>query len=163
MKRSMRRKNKEVTDFKWMEGILRKGQVIYLGLASPGGEPYVVPMGYGYGDGAIYIHGARTGLKNELIAANPRVSFNVSLDIELVSDAVGSEFSMKYKSVSGFGSARGLTGLDEKNRALQIIMNQYDGPHTDLTEKNENSVWVVRIEIEHMSGKISGYPKPGEN
>lgn len=163
MKRPMRRKDKGVADLKWMEGILRKGQTIHLGLASLDGEPYVVPMGYGFGDGAIYIHGARAGLKNELIEANPRVSFNVSLDVELVSDTVGAEFSMKYKSVSGRGSARALTELDEKNRALQIIMNQYDGPHTDLTEKNKDSVWVVRIDIEHMSGKISGYPKPGEN
>lgn len=163
MKRSMRRKNKEVTDLKWMEGILRKGQVIHLGLASPDGTPYVVPMGYGFGDGAVYIHGARAGLKNELIAVNPRVSFNVSLDVELVSEAVGADFSMKYKSVSGCGNARELTALDEKNRALQIIMNQYDGPHNDLTENNKDSVWVVRIEIEHMSGKISGYPKPGES
>lgn len=163
MNRPMRRKKKEVTDVKWMEGILRKGQVIYLGLATPDGKPYVVPMGYGYGDGALYIHGARGGLKNELIANNPHVSFNVSLDTELVSDTVGSEFTMKYKSVSGYGKARELTELDEKNRALQILMNQYDGPHTDLTEKNKDSVWIVRIDIEHMSGKISGYPNPGEN
>lgn len=60
------------------------------GLATPDGKPYVVPMGYGYGDGALYIHGARGGLKNELIANNPHVSFNVSLDTELVSDTVGS-------------------------------------------------------------------------
>lgn len=33
---------------------------------------------------------------------------------------------MKYKSVSGYGKARELTELDEKNRALQILMNQYD-------------------------------------
>jgi len=162
MNRQMRRTNKEVTDRGWMEDILKKGQVICLALASPDGVPYALPMGYGFDGGAIYIHGARSGLKNELIAANPRVAFNVTLDAEVARSSVGSEFSMKYKSVSGFGTAREVTDLAEKNSALQILMNQYDGPHTDLTEKNKDSVWIVRVDIAHMSGKISGYPKPGE-
>lgn len=163
MNRPMRNRDKEVTDAKWMEEILRRGQVIFLGLAAPDGRPYVAPMGYGYDGGALYIHGARGGLKNELIAENPRVAFNVSLDVELVSAETGSNFSMRYRSVSGYGRSRELMERDEKNRALRILMSQYNGPHTDLTEGNKDSVWVVRIDIEHMSGKISGYPRPSGN
>lgn len=157
----MRRKNKEVADEAWMKDILRRGQVVHIGLASADGEPYVVPMGYGYEDGAIYIHGATAGLKNDIILANPRVAFNVALDIEVIRNEKGAEFSMQYRSVSGWGRACPLTGLDEKNRALAVIMRQYDGPHTDLTEQNCGSVWVARVDIETMRGKISGYPHPG--
>ena len=75
----MRRKDKQVTDPKWMEAVLRRGQVIHLGLAGEDGWPYVVPMCYGYRDGAIFLHGAPVGRKHGILAANPKVCFQVTL------------------------------------------------------------------------------------
>ncbi|MDR1481777.1 MAG: pyridoxamine 5'-phosphate oxidase family protein [Synergistaceae bacterium] len=156
----MRRTDKRVSDEGWIADVLRAGQVIYIALASCDGEPYVVPMGYGYDGGTIYLHGARTGLKRDMIASNRRVSFNVAIGIEVERGELGSGFSMKYKSVTGFGEVREITDLDDKNAALAVLMRQYDGPHTDLTETNKDSVWVARIDVKSMTGKISGYPKP---
>jgi nitroimidazol reductase NimA-like FMN-containing flavoprotein (pyridoxamine 5'-phosphate oxidase superfamily) len=160
MDKEMRRKDKMVADEGWIEDVLRNGQVIYLAIATKQGEPYVVPMGYGYADRAIYVHGAKCGLKNDIIASNPSVSFNISTGVELIKSDTGSNFSMKYRSVTGFGDISELTGLSEKNAALAAIMRQYDGPHTDLTDDNKNSVWVAKIEIKRMTGKSSGHPKP---
>jgi nitroimidazol reductase NimA-like FMN-containing flavoprotein (pyridoxamine 5'-phosphate oxidase superfamily) len=157
--RKMRRRDKQVTDAGWIEGILRTGSVVYLGLASPDGDPYVVPVGYGYEDGVIYLHGAKDGMKNDLIAANPRVSFNVSLGVELALNDPGSNSSMKYRSVTGFGDVREITSLAGKNAALRVLMRQYGGSHADLTEADVNSVWVARIDIRSTTGKVSGYPK----
>jgi hypothetical protein len=53
-----------------------------------------------------------------------------------------------------------ITDLEGKNKALAILMRQYKGPHTDISEERSKSVWVARIVIKEMSGKISGYPKP---
>ena len=47
-KPAMRKKDKLVTDREWIEGGLREGQVINIALAASDGEPYVLPMGYGY-------------------------------------------------------------------------------------------------------------------
>jgi nitroimidazol reductase NimA-like FMN-containing flavoprotein (pyridoxamine 5'-phosphate oxidase superfamily) len=159
-KREMRRKDKLVSDKGWMEGVLREGQVVCIGLASSDGDPYVFPIGYGYEDGVIYLHGSPKGLKNDLIAVNPRAAFNVSVGVELIRDNVGESFSNKYRSVSGFGVIEEITGLEEKNKALAILMRQYRGPHADVSEEKSKSVWVARIVIKEMSGKISGYPKP---
>jgi nitroimidazol reductase NimA-like FMN-containing flavoprotein (pyridoxamine 5'-phosphate oxidase superfamily) len=159
MNRGMRRKDKQVQDKSWIEDILKKGSYLFLGLATPDGDPYVVPIGYAYEDGAIYLHGAAHGLKSDLIAANPRVSFNVTLDAELVRDEIGSEFSYKYRSVTGFGDAFQITGLDEKNAALAMLMKHYDGPHSDITEEGSKAVWVAKISIREITGKCSGYPK----
>jgi nitroimidazol reductase NimA-like FMN-containing flavoprotein (pyridoxamine 5'-phosphate oxidase superfamily) len=156
----MRRRDKEVIDRAWMDGVLTRGTVIYLGLASLDGSPYVVPMGYGYENGVIYLHGAMSGLKNEMIAANPKVSFNVSVDIALIKGKTGREFSYWYRSVTGFGEAREITDLSEKNEALSALMRHYDGPHDDLTASLKDSVWTAKILIKEIFGKSSYYPKP---
>jgi nitroimidazol reductase NimA-like FMN-containing flavoprotein (pyridoxamine 5'-phosphate oxidase superfamily) len=152
----MRRKNKQVTDPKWMEEILRRGQTLHLGLAGEDGWPYVVPLGYGYESGAIYLHGAPEGRKNDILAVNPRACFQITLDVELVMNVQGANFTMKYRSVTGFGCVRTLTDLNEKNAALKILMDHYGGPHTDI--KENRNVWVARLDIESMTGKQSVYP-----
>ena len=160
-KPEMRRKDKLVTDAEWMEDVLREGMVVNVALASPDGDPYVLPLGYGYEDGALYFHGAPKGLKNDMLAANPRASFNVLVGVELIRDAKGENFTNRYLSVTGFGEVEEITALDEKNRALAILMRQYGGPHEDLSAERAKSVWVAKLVIKEMTGKVSGYPKPG--
>lgn len=153
----MRRKDRLVTDKKWMEEILKRAQMIHIGLAGEDGWPYIVPMGYGYADGVIYLHGAAEGKKNEMVAANPKACFQISLDVEVLRESTGSNFSMKYRSITGYGQIRTLTTLAEKNAALKILMDHYDGPHTDITNENAK-IWVARLDIESMTGKCGNYP-----
>ena len=157
---AVRRKDKEVTDGEWMREILKRGQVMALAMAEEDGWPYVVYMGYGYDGEKLYVHGAVAGKKNEILAENPRVCFQVALDMELVRSDAGVQFTWKYRSVTGYGHLRTLTDLDEKNKALEILMKQYDGPHTALTPANHERVWVACIEIEELTGKSGVYPKP---
>ena len=154
--REVRRKDKEVTDPKWMEDILKRGRALHMGLTGEGGWPYVVTMSYGYRDGALYLHGAPVGKKNDLLAANPRVCFQVALDIEVAPGETAAKFSMKYRSVTGFGVVRTLTDPDERREGLNVIMDQYAGPHVDLKDVNAR-VWVARIDVEYMTGKKSVY------
>ena len=53
----MRRKDREITDRAEIEAILNEAMVCRIGLAD-GGEPYVVPLCFGYEDGSVYIHSA---------------------------------------------------------------------------------------------------------
>ncbi|MDR1514681.1 MAG: pyridoxamine 5'-phosphate oxidase family protein [Synergistaceae bacterium] len=163
MERAMRRSDKQVQDKSWIEDVLKRGEYLVLGLAAPDGEPYLLPIGYSYeahGNGVILLHGAAAGLKNDLIAANPKVSFNVTLDAELVRNEMGSEFTFKYRSVTGFGEASVITDIAEKNAALAAMMKRYGGPHTDITPEKGRAVWVAKILISQITGKCSGYPKP---
>ena len=161
-KPEMRNKKKLVVDRTWMDEVLREGQMLCLALASPDGDPYALPMNYGYEEGVIYIHGAIAGMKKDMIAANPKASFNVTLGVEIIRDPVPSNFSCKFKSVTGFGEIKEITGLAEKNRALEILMRQYDGPHKDLDEAGAKAVWVAKLVIGEMTGKASGHTRPGE-
>ena len=156
----MRRKDKEVTDRQWMEEILKRGRMMHLGMAGADGWPYVVPIGYGYKDNALYMHGASEGRKNDILAVNPRVCFQVTLDAEVLLNEVAAKSTMKYRSVTGFGIVRSLTDPRERNAALKILMDHYGGVHTDIPEGSEmhKRLWVARLDIESMTGKKSVYP-----
>jgi len=155
----VRRKDREMTDRKWMEDILKRGRFMHLGMAGADGQPYVVPIGYGYKDGVIYMHGASEGRKNDILAVNSKVCFQVTLDAEVQPAEVASKFTMKYRSVTGFGTVHTLTNPREKNAALKILMDHYEGPHTDFPEDSEmlKKVWVARLEIDDITGKKSVY------
>jgi nitroimidazol reductase NimA-like FMN-containing flavoprotein (pyridoxamine 5'-phosphate oxidase superfamily)/phosphohistidine phosphatase SixA len=154
----MRRKDRLVTDKNWMEGVLKRGKVLHLGLAEKDGRPYVVPLCYGYRDGAIYLHGAPAGMKAGILAGNPRVCFQITEGAEAVRGETAPQFTMKYRSVTGFGIVRAITDAAEKTEALNAIMDQYDGPRVDAGTAEKMPVWVARLDIESMTGKNNRYP-----
>ena len=156
----MRRKDKEIVDPAVLDAILRKGQVMHLALADPQGQPYVVPLGYGYAPGEVVFHGALKGLKLDLIRLNPQVSFDVVLRPELVRDPDPTEYSMRYLSVIGTGIAEILEDPAEKQRCLDLLMEHYEGPQDPLPPEALARTAVVRIRVTSLTGKGSGYPKP---
>ena len=84
-KRGITRREREVTDLNEIKAILDKCMIVHLGLVD-GDEPYVVPLNYGYtmdnGKLTLYMHGARTGYKLDLMRANPKVFFEMDCDVE---------------------------------------------------------------------------------
>ncbi len=64
---------------------------------------------------------------------------------------------MRYKSVIGFGRAFFVEDLDEKQRALDTIVEHYaDGSFT-YPEATVKSMAVIRVNIVSMTGKTFGY------
>lgn len=157
----MRRKDKEVTSKEWMEQVLQDGVWFELAMSGAGGWPYVLPMNYGWGDGFLVIHGANEGKKIDMLKANPKVCFNVTVDEEVVRcEEDPSEFSMKYRSVTGYGVAHFLEDIAEKRDALHVLMRHYDGPTEPMPDGMLLAASVIKIEITEMTGKVNYYPKP---
>lgn len=153
----MRRKDKE-TDIKQAEKILIRGRLCHIAMAYEN-EPYMVTVNYGYKSGCIYFHSANEGQKIEMIRNNPNVCFMIIIDDQLVpGEDPCRDWSMKYKSVIGFGQAAILKKKKEKEEGLNILMEHYTnkGPF-EFNEKNLEETIVVKIEIKTISGKISGY------
>lgn len=71
----MRRTDREVSEPKILDEILRRGRSLHLGLTDEDGT-YVVPVNYGAcweeGRRVLYFHGADKGKKMELIRKDPR-------------------------------------------------------------------------------------------
>jgi len=157
----LRRKEKEVTSREWMMEILEKGVWMDFAMAGKDGWPYIVPLNYGFSEDFIIIHGAREGKKIDLLRENNKVAFNLAIDTEVIrNEGDPSEFSMKYKSVSGQGVASFIEDLDEKKEALKILMHHYDGPTEPMPEGMLRATAVIKIQITELTGKNNFYPKP---
>ena len=98
----MRRKEREISDPQVLESIINSAKVCRLAMCE-GGVPFVVPLCFGYEKGALYFHSAIEGRKLEILKKNPRVSFEMDIDWELVRS--GDHCNMRYRSVIGFGKA----------------------------------------------------------
>jgi len=114
--------------------------------------PYGVPVHYVFKDEAIYIHCAAEGQKLDCIRQNAKVSFCVVGPTEVLPD----KFSAKYESVIVFGKAKELEG-NAKHDALVMILKKYSSDYMhegeELIAKAKDEVVVIKISIEHMSGK----------
>ena len=152
----MRRAEREIKDRSVVEEILRGATVCRLAVCD-GNVPYIVPLNFGYEDGRLYFHSAPEGRKIEAIKANPNVCFEVDVDQELVPGELPCEWTVRYRSVIGFGQARILEEVAEKGRALDVILSHYaQGPFV-YPEGAIDEVAVVEVEIESLTGKQSGY------
>ena len=141
--------------------VLEKGIWMELAMSGKDGWPYVVPLNYGFGEGFIIVHGAREGKKIDLLKENDKVAFNVSVDTEVVrNEEDPSEFNMKYRSVSGQGTAKFIEDIEEKREALKILMEHYRGPKEPMTEGMLKATAVIMISVTELTGKINYYSKP---
>ena len=153
----MRRKEKEITHRADLESIIMRSQVCRLAL-SEGDQPYLVPLCFGYKDNALYFHSAREGRKVDILRRNNKVCFELDIDHELVKAEKACEWGMKYRSVIGFGKAFFLDEPQSKRTALDIIMEHYSGKGPfSYAEKGFEKSLIIKIEIEFMTGKKSGY------
>jgi hypothetical protein len=151
----MRRKDREINDRAEIEAILHEAMVCRIGLAD-GGEPYVVPVSFGYEDGALYIHSAPEGKKIALLEKNPRCCFEVDICDQVIPADRPCSWGMRYRSVIGWGRAAVLNDPEKKRHGLNCIMHHYDGGTHEFSEQDSRSVTVIRIAIESMTGKKYG-------
>lgn len=147
----MRRKDKEIRKEQSIE-ILEKCEYGVLSTVGENGYAYGVPLNYVYIDNKIYFHCAKSGHKLDNINYNDRVSFCVVGETELLPD----KFDTKYESVIVFGKAEEVDE-EEKYSALMEMLKKYS---KDFLEKGKKYIEnagsqtrVIRIDIEHMTGK----------
>lgn len=152
----MRRKDWEINDIAVIEGIIRKGQVCRLAL-SENGLPYIVPLCFGYKNNNLFFHTAREGKKLDILRKNNNVCFEIDTDQELLKGKKACDCSMKYRSVIGFGKAELIEDIESKRKALDIIMQNYLEGSFEYPEESIQNTVIIRVEIESMTGKKSGY------
>ena len=152
----MRRKDQEIKDKDVLVEILSGAKVMRIALSDEDG-PYVVPVTFGYEDDTIYFHSSPKGMKIDMLRKNNKVCFEVEVDTEIVSADTPCKYGVRYRSVIGFGHAHILDDEQEKVRGLDILMGHYaEGPFA-YEPKFLKLACVVRIDIESMTGKHSGF------
>lgn len=152
----MRRQDKEITDHGLIESILKEELVCRIAL-SDWEKPYVIPMIFGYHNGYLYLHSANEGKKIDLIRMNNQICFEVESKVEVVTGELPCHWGMKYYSVIGFGKAYFLEEPIEKKKALDIMIRKFTKGTQDYPEEMLRQTEVIKIVIEEMTGKKSGY------
>ncbi|MBI9083306.1 MAG: pyridoxamine 5'-phosphate oxidase family protein [Desulfobacterales bacterium] len=151
----MRRKDKEVIDTAAIEAILAEARICRFAMVD-GDRPYVVPMCFAHHENALYLHSALKGKKIEVLEKNPNVCFEVDTLLETIESDAPCDWSMRYQSVIGFGRAVFVEEEEEKRNALDIIFKRYAGRHGTFTDNKVQATAVIRINIDSMTGKMSG-------
>lgn len=156
----MRREEREVKDMARIREILAACKVCRLGMTDETGHVYIVPMNYGYcfedDRLTVYFHGACEGKKFELLKKNPKVGVELDCGHDLAAGKLACQYSYRYASIIGNGTAAIVTKPEDKQKALALIMKHQTGKDFAEFETNpklEKAVTVIRVDVREYSCK----------
>jgi nitroimidazol reductase NimA-like FMN-containing flavoprotein (pyridoxamine 5'-phosphate oxidase superfamily) len=144
------------TDRETIDAIIGRASVCRIGLCDEG-LSYVVPVCFGYAGDTLYFHSAPRGRKLGILRRNSGVCFEFDVDVETVPAKSACGWSMRYRSVVGFGDASLVEDPEEKRKALDVIVAQYGGQPGEYSASTLGKTAVVKIQIQHMTAKTSGH------
>ena len=152
----MNKSEREMTDNKEIEGILKSGKYVTISMCRDN-EPYIVTLSYGYdqSDNSLYFHTSLKGLKLDFIRDNPIVCATVIDD----GGYLMNECSHAYRSVVFWGNMIILDSLDEKKHGMEVLLNHLEDipiPIKERTLKNDQvykNIAVLKLQITQISGK----------
>lgn len=116
MFREMRRK-RQLLSKEDTQKILYQGTSGVLAVSGDDGYPYAVPLSYVYDGEKIYFHSAKSGHKLDAIVKNPKASFCVIDQDNIVPD----EYTTYFRSVIVFGTIHILHDEAEKREAIEKL------------------------------------------
>lgn len=154
----MRRTDREVTDIVTIQDIISSCDVCRLGLKDYDGYPYILPLNFGYkfeGEKiTLFFHSALEGKKQELLAADSMVAFEMDCKHLLHSDKEACRCTMHYQSVMGRGHISFITDEAEKMEALTLLTDRYhpEGHFTFNTAAIPRTS-VYKLVVESLTAK----------
>ena len=158
----MTKREFRITDENQIRHILDTAKVLHLGLAV-NNEPYVVPMNYGYameeGKLVLYLHSAVRGKKLDMIRANPKVFFEIDCDRVPFESELPCQYGLSYSSVMGKGIAHIVDDVEEKKKAMSILMKTQTNKDFTFEDRLVSVVAVIRIDVENYTAKHRPIPE----
>jgi uncharacterized protein len=147
-------------DDEWIRVFLRTAKVGHIASARDG-QPFVNPTMFWFDEenGQIIFHSNIMGRIRANIENNPRVGFEASELGKMLPANVALEFSLQFRSVIVFGSARLITDPEEARRVLYGLLRKYFPEMTagkdyrEITDQELKRTSVYAIQIEAWSGK----------
>lgn len=147
-------------DDDWIRAFLRTARVGHIASARDG-QPFLNPTTFWFDEGhhQIIFHSNVTGRIRSNIENNPRVCFEASELGKLLPSNVALEFSLQFRSVTVFGTARLVTDRLEARRVLYGLIGKYfplmkqGQQFREITDRELLRTSVYAIQIEEWSAK----------
>lgn len=159
----MNRHEREVTQQDRLMEIMDNCVLCRLAMHDDDGGVYIVPINFGYelledDNIRLWFHGAPHGKKLSLLAANPKVGFEMDSNIQLIESPSICSYSYTYMSLVGKGTAKILADddYDGKRRALKhVIFRQahIEIKDDDLPDHKLEKVKAFYVDVEEITGK----------
>ena len=152
----MRRKDRQITDIDKLHNILQEAEVCRIAFSDHNIQ-YIIAMNYGFETSdktVIYFHTAKEGKKIDLLKKNNYVCFQVDSSHKLTTGKKACNYSMKVKSIVGYGNIFIVDDKEEKIKALNQIMFQYtQEKNWEYSDKMLNAICILKLIVEKMDGK----------
>ena len=147
-------------DDAWIRTFLKEAQVGHIATSSEG-QPFLNPTTFWYDEEnhQIIFHSNVAGRIRSNIEINPKVSMEASELGRLLPSNVAIEFSLQFRSVVIFGTARIVSDPIEARRMLYGLISKYFPKMTagkeyrEITDKELRATSIYAIKIEEWSGK----------
>ena len=147
-------------DDEWVRAFLRRATVGHIASVQDQ-QPFLNPTTFWFDEEQhqIVFHSNLAGRVRSNIESNPRVCFETSELGKMLPANVALEFSLQFRSVVVFGTARLITDPAEARRVLYGLIHKYFPTMTagrefrEITDKELKRTSVYAIQIESWSGK----------
>ena len=155
---SIRRGDRAMANDEEIIGLLQRSSVCRIA-TSINDQPYIVARTFWYNNRCIYVHGALQGRLLEHISVNPQVCVEVDWTGRWLSATTAAGFGVEYASAIVFGQARIVSDREDKQHALQGLLDKYfpdKRPSVDyrpIMDVELVNTTVVAIDVEAWSGK----------
>lgn len=147
----MRRTDRE-KETVWALEVFDKAPYITVGMITPDGFPYNVPLSLARkGDSIFYFHCAKEGRKIECIKHNPNVFLSAVTRCSPKFEEETQNFTKHYNSAMASGFAEFVENPDEKVGALRLICERFLPKYMDRFDaaiaRSLDRTTVVRITL----------------
>ena len=147
-------------DEEWIRAFLREARIGHIASIRDG-QPFVNPTTFWFDEQhhQIIFHSNLAGRIRSNIESNPRVCFETSALGKMLPANVALEFSLQFRSVTAFGTARLISEPEEARRVLYGLISKYFPTMTagkefrEITDKELKRTSIYAIQIEEWSGK----------
>jgi len=147
-------------DDDWIRAFLREAKVGHIA-STQDNQPFLNPSTFWFDEAnhQIIFHSNVAGRIRSNIENNSSVAFEAIELGKMLPSNVALEFSLQFRSVLLFGTARILTDLDEKRRVMYGLIQKYfptmiaGQEYREITDKELKRTSVYAIKIEEWSGK----------
>lgn len=150
----MRKVDREIKDFNEIIDVINNLETIRIGINNDQ-YPYVVPVSFGYEvidqQLVFYFHGAKAGMKYDLIKKNPHVC--VEGDICYRFKDTISSVTCLYESIIAFGKCELVDDDQEVIKGLKLLLSHCGYDNHFIDDKAAKYTALYKVTVTAITGK----------
>ena len=155
----MRRVDKEVTDIKEIDNIIKSSKICRIAMNDDDGI-YILPVNFGYNltenEFDIFFHGSKEGKKADILSdGNVYVGFEMEGEHKLTEGKTACSYSFSYSSIIGKGYVSIVNDREDKKYLFNQIMIHQAGKSFEFTDKMVDTCLIFKLKVKTYSGKIN--------